>query len=191
MKTNKEITQDTMTIMISREEEEVDLEDSVEVSDPSEVHLKMNLEEVEVKVSPQLKNSEKYQEAEESEVEEVDLEKILFNMIESSESQEGNTSMSSRVNKTEITSNHKESSESLEVHSEVTLVVKDRREPLKIDNNSQEVILMEEEAEAEVASEEVSMVPEVEEVASEVIEELLKDTMIEVNRKGVSEAFFG
>ena len=117
MKTNKEITQDTMTIMISREEEEVDLEDSVEVSDPSEVHLKMNLEEVEVKVSPQLKNSEKYQEAEESEVEEVDLEKILFNMIESSESQEGNTSMSSRVNKTEITSNHKESSESLEVHS--------------------------------------------------------------------------
>ena len=191
MKTNKEITQDTMTIMISREEEEVDLEDSVEVSDPSEVHLKMNLEEVEVKVSPQLKNSEKYQEAEESEVEEVDLEKILFNMIESSESQEGNTSMSSRVNKTEITSNHKESSESLEVHSEVTLVVKDRREPLKIDNNSQEVILMEEEAEAEVASEEVSTVPEVEEVASEVIEELLKDTMIEVNRKGVSEAFFG
>ena len=191
MKTNKEITQDTMTIMISREEEEVDLEDSVEVSDPSEVHLKMNLEEVEVKVSPQLKNSEKYQEAEESEVEEVDLEKILFNMIESSESQEGNTSMSSRVNKTEITSNHKESSESLEVHSEVTLVVKDRTEPLKIDNNSQEVILMEEEAEAEVASEEVSMVPEVEEVASEVIEELLKDTMIEVNRKGVSEAFFG
>ena len=191
MKTNKEITQDTMTIMISREEEEVDLEDSVEVSDPSEVHLKMNLEEVEVKVSPQLKNSEKYQEAEESEVEEVDLEKILFNMIESSESQEGNTSMSSRVNKTEITSNHKESSESLEVHSEVTLVVKDRTEPLKIDNNSQEVILMEEEAEAEVASEEVSTVPEVEEVASEVIEELLKDTMIEVNRKGVSEAFFG
>jgi hypothetical protein len=191
MKTNKEITQDTMTIMISREEEEVDLEDSVEVSDPSEVHLKMNLEEEEVKVSPQLKNSEKYQEAEESEVEEVDLEKILFNMIESSESQEGNTSMSSRVNKTEITSNHKESSESLEVHSEVTLVVKDRKEPLKIDNNSQEVILMVEEAEAEVASEEVSMVPEVEEVASEVIEELLKDTMIEVNRKGVSEAFFG
>ena len=191
MKTNKEITQDTMTIMISREEEEVDLEDSVEVSDPSEVHLKMNLEEVEVKVSPQLKNSEKYQEAEESEVEEVDLEKILFNMIESSESQEGNTSMSSRVNKTEITSNHKESSESLEVHSEVTLEVKDRREPLKIDNNSQEVILMEEEAEAEVASEEVSMVPEVEEVASEVTEEVLKDTMIEVNRKGVSEAFFG
>ena len=191
MKTNKEITQDTMTIMISREEEEVDLEDSVEVSDPSEVHLKMNLEEVEVKVSPQLKNSEKYQEAEESEVEEVDLEKILFNMIESSESQEGNTSMSSRVNKTEITSNHKESSESLEVHSEVTLVVKDRTEPLKIDNNSQEVILMEEEAEAEVASEEVSMVPEVEELATEVIEELLKDTMIEVNRKGVSEAFFG
>ena len=99
--------------------------------------------------------------------------------------------MSSRVNKTEITSNHKESSESLEVHSEVTLVVKDRTEPLKIDNNSQEVILMEEEAEAEVASEEVSTVPEVEEVASEVIEELLKDTMIEVNRKGVSEAFFG
>lgn len=191
MKTNKEITQDTMTIMISREEEEVDLEDSVEVSDPSEVHLKMNSEEVEVKVSPQLKNSEKYQEAEESEVEEVDLEKILFNMIESSESQEGNTSMSSRVNKTEITSNHKESSESLEVHSEVTLVVKDRTEPLKIDNNSQEVILMAEEAEAEVASEEVSTVPEVEEVASEVIEELLKDTMIEVNRKGVSEAFFG
>ena len=191
MKTNKEITQDTMTIMISREEEEVDLEDSVEVSDPSEVHLKMNLEEVEVKVSPQLKNSEKYQEAEESEVEEVDLEKILFNMIESSESQEGNTSMSSRVNKTEITSNHKESPESLEVHSEVTLVDKDMKEPLKIDNNSQEVFLMEEEAEAEVASEEVSMVPEVEEVASEVIEELLKDTMIEVNRKGVSEAFFG
>lgn len=191
MKTNKEITQDTMTIMISREEEEVDLEDSVEVSDPSEVHLKMNLEEVEVKVSPQLKNSEKYQEAEESEVEEVDLEKILFNMIESSESQEGNTSMNSRVNKTETTSNHKESSESPEVHSEVTLVVKDRKEPLKIDNNSQEVILMVEEAEAEVASEEVSKVPEVEEVASEVIEEVLKDTMIEVNRKGVSEAFFG
>ena len=191
MKTNKESTQDTMTIMISREEEEVDLEDSVEVSDPSEVHLKMNLEEVEVKVSPQLKNSEKYQEAEESEVEEVDLEKILFNMIESSESQEGNTSMSSRVNKTEITSNHKESSESLEVHSEVTLVVKDRKEPLKIDNNSQEGILMEEEAEAEVASEEVSMDPEEEEVASEVTEEVLKDTMIEVNRKGVSEAFFG
>lgn len=191
MKTNKEIIQDTMTIMISREEEEVDLEDSVEVSDPSEVHLKMNLEEVEVKVSPQLKNSEKYQEAEESEVEEVDLEKILFNMIESSESQEGSTSMSSRVNKTEITSNHKESSESLEVHSEVTLVVKDRKEPLKTDNNSQEVILMVEEVEAEVASEEVSKVPEVEEVASEVIEEVLKDTMIEVNRKGVSEAFYG
>jgi hypothetical protein len=180
-----------MTIMISREEEEVDLEDSVEVSDPSEVHLKMNLEEVEVKVSPQLKNSEKYQEAEESEVEEVVLEKILFSTIESSENQEGNTSMSSRVNKTEVTSNHKESSESLEVHSEVTLVVKDRKEPLKIDNNSQEVILMVEEVEAEVASEEVSKVPEVEEVASEVIEEVLKDTMIEVNRKGVSEAFFG
>ena len=42
-----------------------------------------------------------------------------------------------------------------------------------------------------MASEEVSMVPEVEEVASEVTEEVLKDTMIEVNRKGVSEAFFG
>jgi hypothetical protein len=191
MKTNKEITQDTMTIMISREEEEVDLEDSVEVSDPSEVHLKMNLEEEEVKVSPQLKNSEKYQEVEESEAEEVDLEKILFSMIESSENQEGNTTMNSRVNKTEVISNHKESSESLEVHSEVTLVDKDRKEPLKIDNNSQEVILMVEEVEAEVASEEVSKAPEVEEVASEVIEEVLKDTMIEVNRKGISEAFFG
>jgi hypothetical protein len=188
MKTSKEITQDTMTIMISREEEEVDLEDSVEVYNLSEV---LHLEEEEVKVSPKMKISRTPLEVEESEVEEVVLEIILFNMIESSENQEGKTTMNSRANKTEVTSNHKESSESLEVHSEVTLVVKDRKEPLKIDNNSQEVILMVEEAEAEVASEEVSKVPEVEEVASEVIEEVLKDTMIEVNRKGVSEAFFG
>ena len=181
MKTNKEITQDTVTIMISLEAE--DLEEAVEVSDPSEVHLKTNLEEEEVKASTPLRNSENYQEVEVSEAEEVVLEKIQFHMIESSESQEGNTSLSSRVNKTEITSSHKESSESLEVHSEVTLVVKDRKEPLKIDSNSQEVILMVEEAEAEVASEEVSKVPEVEEVASEVIEEVLNDSMNEVNRK--------
>ena len=119
--------------------------------------------------------------SEETEVEEVALEKIHFLMKENSERKEGLT-MISKANKTDLTSNHKENSESLEVDSEVTMVNQGRKETLKIDNN-QEEILKEEEAEAEADSEEVSKVTEVEEVASEeAIEEVLKDTMTEVKR---------
>ena len=178
---SQELPKDTMMIMIYQEEEE-------EVSEASEAVPQEVSSEEEVKALTQSKISRTlHQEAEASEVEEVASEKALPLVVKSTETDNPEDTMTSKINKTDHNSNHRESSENPEEDSEVDMVLLDKRDHLKIDNNSQEVISRAEEAEAVEASEVVSTAPEEEvvlkapeeEVASEATEEANKHTMTE------------